>query len=91
MYRFQKANYSEIGKKLNGTDWVKQFEGKEVGEIWNNFSGKLIEYRNNMVPLRKEYKRSYPKWMTNKVILNINKRNKAWTRYNKIPNNHHMI
>ena len=84
-YSYDKSDYQSIRKGLQTIEWNSQFLGKSVEDMWSFWKNVMVKYRDAYVPKAKNYKRSYPKWMTGKIRRGIRKRNKAWQRYNASP------
>ena len=84
-YSYSRTNFNELQKSIANVQWVEEFNGKSVNEMWNILKNVLITNRNLYVPKAKSYKRHYPKWMTNGIKRSIKKRNKAWQKYKDKP------
>jgi len=85
LYSYMRGDYIKVTKFLKAVNWEEEFKFKTVKECSLVFKTKL-ESRNKYVPFRKLPKRKFPAWVSTGIITGINKKNKAWNEYNKIPN-----
>ena len=70
-YSYDKADYQSIRKGLQTIKWNSQFLGKSVEDMWSFWKNVMVKYRDAYVPKAKNYKRSFPKWMTGKIRKGI--------------------
>ena len=66
-FRYDKADFGKIQEVLNNIDWDEKFKDIDLEQKWFIFQRELNEVKEKFVPKAKRYKRSYPKWMTNKI------------------------
>ena len=80
-YCFHKCNYANIRRALAAIDWDTLFNNKSVSEMYNIFVGICLALIENYVPRVKcQNARHKPKWMTRDVLMQIDKKAKAWRR-----------
>ena len=75
-----KGNYEEMNKRINETNWVALFEGKNIHEKWKIFKEKIEEIAEACIPMSKPMRR-YAPWMNRKVVQAQKKKYFSWKRY----------
>ena len=62
--------------KLQEIDWERLLERSDVDKIWNELKSRMIELRNELVPIRRVNKRKTAQFIDAALLKRIKKRNK---------------
>ena len=85
LFKYDRGNYSSLNGKLLEYEWEGIIEGKNVNEIWNELKLKMINLRDEFVPIRKLNKRKTPQFVDTSILKRIKKRNRMWKKYRENP------
>ncbi len=85
LFKYDRGNYSSLNGKLLEYEWDRIIEGKNVNEIWNELKLKMINLRDEFVPIRKLNKRKTPQFVDTSILKRIKKRNRMWKKYRENP------
>ena len=81
---FQKANYTEARKLFGMIDWEQEMKDKDVEQSWNIFLQHYHDVVHKTVPPYQVHRgRVKKKWMTNKVLMLIQRKEAMWNSYRK--------
>ena len=75
-YKYERGNYPLFTSKLQEIDWERLLERSDVDKIWNELKSRMIELRNELVPIRRVNKRKTAQFIDAALLKRIKKRNK---------------
>ena len=77
---WNKGNYDEIRRSLQGLNWESELEHLNTQESWDLYHTSIQDAIKQHIPL-KQIRGGKPPWITSKVQRAINNRNSAWKKY----------
>lgn len=80
-YAYNKGDYSGLSETLGSVDWDVEFSTLDVESMWCKFRDVLADSIKKFVPVVKQKKYRYPKWMTREAIRARKFKHKMWKRF----------
>ena len=84
-YNYDKGKYIIMNERLSTFDWKNILSDTDIESCWSLFCDKLLELREELVPVRKTSNKKDSPFINDKIKRKIKKRNKRWAEYCKNP------
>ena len=78
---YNKANFSEMRKKMGSIDWRTDLEVLDAVDSWNKFKMTVVSTVDSCVPKKMRRNNSKPLWMRRNAMRIIRKKRRLWKRY----------
>ena len=80
---WRRGDEKGLSDHLKSVDFIGQFQGKNVENVWCTFRSILEDSIDRYIPLAPRRKQGSPPWMTREVKRLANRKQKAWKCFSK--------
>jgi hypothetical protein len=78
-YNYNKGDYNGMHAFLSLVNW--NFDELNVDDMWCKFRDTILQMVKQFVPISKQKKSRFPRWMTREALRARNLKHKMWQRY----------